>query len=110
MLTKDKKVMVAGASVGAVAGAIAGVLLAPKAGKETRSDIAKKIEEIKSKIPPELAKAGRVTKEIYSEIVGKIIREYERDKKIAKSEVKEISQKIDDSYEEVTKKIKKNDK
>jgi len=37
-----------GAIVGAVAGVVAGILTAPKSGRETRSDIKAKAEELKT--------------------------------------------------------------
>jgi gas vesicle protein len=43
------KKLALGAVVGAVAGVVAGVLMAPKSGKETRSDIKKKAGDLKEK-------------------------------------------------------------
>ena len=39
-----------GAIVGATVGVLAGVLTAPKSGKETRGDIKKKAEDVKSRV------------------------------------------------------------
>lgn len=41
--------MLAGVGLGAIIGAAAGLLFAPKAGSETREDIANKFREIKGK-------------------------------------------------------------
>jgi gas vesicle protein len=41
--------MLAGIGLGAVVGAAAGLLFAPKAGKETRDELADKLKELKSK-------------------------------------------------------------
>jgi gas vesicle protein len=41
--------MLAGVGLGALIGAAAGLLFAPKAGSETRADIANKFKEIKGK-------------------------------------------------------------
>ncbi|MAX78985.1 MAG: hypothetical protein CL843_02280 [Crocinitomicaceae bacterium] len=43
------KVILAG-TIGAIAGATAGILLAPKSGKETRDDIAEKMNELNDQI------------------------------------------------------------
>ncbi len=43
------KKLAIGALIGAAAGLVAGVLTAPKSGRETRDDIKKKAEELKSK-------------------------------------------------------------
>ncbi|MCL6623964.1 MAG: YtxH domain-containing protein [Fimbriimonadales bacterium] len=40
----------AGVGVGALIGAAAGLLLAPKAGAETREELAEKLEELKSRV------------------------------------------------------------
>ncbi len=41
--------MLAGVGLGAIIGAAAGLLFAPKAGSETREDIANKFKELKGK-------------------------------------------------------------
>ncbi len=49
----DKNVMLyflAGVGLGALVGAAAGLLLAPKSGAETREDLSKKFDELKSKV------------------------------------------------------------
>lgn len=96
-----------GASVGILAGVIAGVLFAPKSGKETRADIKDYIVEMKDKIAEELNKAGDVTKETYNEIVDKIVKVYELEKKITAEDVADIKEKLDANFDEVKKVIKK---
>lgn len=49
-----KSSFLTGTVIGAVAGAVAGVLLAPKSGKETRADIAKKAKEVSSDLHDKL--------------------------------------------------------
>ena len=105
-MDKKNKGIIIGASVGVLAGVIAGVLLAPKSGKETRADIAKYLHEMKDKIADELAKAGKVTKEVYQKIVGKIVKVYELEKKITVEDAKDIQEKLMDNFEEVKKAIK----
>lgn len=41
--------LLAGVGLGAIIGAAAGILLAPKAGEETRGEIAEKYKELRSK-------------------------------------------------------------
>ena len=50
----DKKTLIEGIAVGAVAGAIAGLLLAPKSGKETRDEIKADLLEVKDTIVAKL--------------------------------------------------------
>ncbi len=96
-----------GASVGVLAGAIAGVLFAPQSGKETRANIANYIHEMKDKIAEELMNVEEVTKEKYNEIVEKIVKVYELEKKITVEEAQDIKEKLDANYDEVVKVIKK---
>jgi gas vesicle protein len=105
-MDKQNKGIIIGASVGALAGVIAGILLAPQSGKETRADIAKYIHEMKDKIAEELAKAGEVTKESYNEIVEKIVKVYELDKKITVEDAQDIKEKLNDNYDQVVKTVK----
>lgn len=46
-----------GALAGIITGAVAGVLLAPKSGKETRSDISKKADNVKNSMNSNINKA-----------------------------------------------------
>ena len=105
-MEKQSKGIILGASIGVLAGAIAGVLLAPKSGKETRDEITKYIHEMKDKIAEELTKAGKITKDSYNEIVAKIVKVYELEKKISAEDAKDIKDKLDSNYEEVKKAIK----
>lgn len=105
-MDKQNKGIIIGASVGALAGVIAGILLAPQSGKETRADIAKYIHEMKNKIAEELTKAGEVTKESYNEIVEKIVKVYELEKKITAEDAQDIKEKLNNNYDEVVKTIK----
>ena len=105
-MDKTTKGVIIGASAGILAGAIAGILLAPKSGKETRADIAKYIHEMKDKIATELSKAGKITKEAYNEIVAKVVKVYEVEKKITAKDAKDIKERLDSNFEEVKKAIK----
>ncbi len=54
--------LLAGVGLGAIIGAAAGLLLAPKAGEETREELAEKMKELKTKTEEWMAeqKAKRV--------------------------------------------------
>lgn len=105
-MDKQSKGIIIGAGAGLLAGAIAGVLLAPKSGKETRADIVNYVTEIKDKIAEELSKAGNVTKDAYNEIVDKVVKVYELEKKITAEDAADIKGKLDSNYDEVVKAIK----
>jgi gas vesicle protein len=106
-MDKKSKGLVVGAGLGILAGVIAGVLLAPKSGKETRADLSKYAAEMKEKIAKELTKAGKVSKEAYKEIVDKIVKVYELEKKITAEDAKDIAKKLDQNFEEVKRELKK---
>ncbi|HBZ33502.1 MAG TPA: hypothetical protein DEO38_00205 [Bacteroidales bacterium] len=59
---------------GAVAGALAGVLFAPKSGKETREDIAKKFDEVKAQVVAILDEKGiKLSKEEFEKFVKSVM-------------------------------------
>lgn len=62
--------MLAGVGLGAIIGAAAGLLFAPKAGAETREDIANRVRELKGKTEEWIneQRAKRNAKEIAEEI------------------------------------------
>lgn len=97
----DKKSLIEGIAIGAVAGAIATILLAPKSGKETREEIKAHMDEIKDGIIKRLEEAGEFSKEKYEEIVTAVLGEYEAAKKITLEEAKDIEASLHEGYETI---------
>jgi len=62
-MSKNKGKFALGALLGALAGAAAGILLAPKSGKETRKDLAKKAKELSKKGKDFVAKEAEAVKD-----------------------------------------------
>lgn len=62
----SKKFLPIAAVIGAVAGVVAGVLVAPKSGKETRSDIKSKATELKGKAEAEVDKAKHAASDAFN--------------------------------------------
>ncbi|MBI5707011.1 MAG: YtxH domain-containing protein [Armatimonadetes bacterium] len=62
--------LLAGVGLGAIIGLAAGMLFAPKAGTETREDIANKFKELKGKTEEWISeqKAKRSTKSVVEEL------------------------------------------
>ena len=113
----DKKGSFAkGALVGAVVGAVAGVLLAPKAGKETRADISKMAKKLKKdatgfyedavKMLNEkveaLRKAGKKIDETkYMAFVSEVVVELKKDKKVATEAAKGVGAQLKKDWAKV---------
>ena len=101
----DKKNLIEGLAVGAVAGAIAGLLLAPKSGEEMRNDIKEDLMDIKDQIVERLEKLEDLTQAKYDEVVKAVVAEYSAAKKITDDEAKELEAKLGDDYEAIKKTI-----
>lgn len=86
-----KKVAVA-ATIGLTVGAVAGVLLAPKAGKETREDILQNLNELPDKAK-ELSDKVQV-------MMGEVKDEITEETQKLMSEVKEVSSDIKNEMED----------
>jgi gas vesicle protein len=97
----DKKYLIEGIAIGAVAGAIATILLAPKSGKQTRDEIKTHLDEIRDCIVTRLEEAGEFTKKKYEQIVKAVISEYEAAKKITADEAQEIETRLREGYEAI---------
>jgi gas vesicle protein len=97
----DKKTLIEGIAVGAVAGAIAGLLLAPKSGQETRDEIKAHCAAIKDQIVAKLEAADDFTQEKYQAVVAAVIAEFEAAKKITADEALEITRRLADGYEAI---------
>lgn len=101
----DKKTLIEGIAIGAVAGAIAGLLLAPKSGQETRDEIAADLTEIKDKVVAKLEALEECTEAKYQEIVTAVIAEYSTAKKITADQAKELEARLQGGYETIRKTV-----
>lgn len=104
---KDAKIMAAGIGAAAVAGVAAGILLAPKAGKETREDIKNKAAEVVDTTKEVVQDKAEHVKEAavhVAEEIGDVIKEAKNKrsakaafKKEVNEEVAEVEKKIEDA-------------
>ena len=69
--TKALKSAAIGATIGVTVGAAAGVLLAPKAGKETRDDIAKAARELPEKAKVLIDRTVETVEEVKDRLVDR---------------------------------------
>lgn len=95
------KSLALGMLIGTIAGAIGGILFAPKAGKETRADIANYYNEMKDKVADRFSKAKDATKETYNRIVSAVVSGYSEARKISKEEAEEIRKELERGYEKM---------
>ena len=102
----DKKTLIEGIAVGAVAGAIAGLLLAPKSGQEPRDEITADLTEIKDKVVARLEALEDCTEAKYQEVVKAVVAEYSAAKKITADEAKELEARLHDGYEAIRKTVR----
>lgn len=94
-----------GAMMGAIAGMIAGVLLAPKAGKETREDISKTYNKLNSDISEKISKIKGGTKDAYSKVANEVLSAYEDDNKLSKEDMQKIRTSLAEGFRSVKEKM-----
>ncbi|MEN6546714.1 MAG: YtxH domain-containing protein [Armatimonadia bacterium] len=94
----DKKTLIEGIAVGAVAGAIAGLLLAPKSGQETRDEISAELSEVRDNIVVRLEKLEDLTQAKYEEVVKAVMAEYAAAKKMPVDRANELEARLRDGY------------
>lgn len=94
---------------GAVVGAVAGVLLAPKAGKETREDLMKMASKVKRDATDSFEKARalvmekatalrtagkKIDQERYLGIVSEVVNEFKNDKEVTVDAAKRLGSQL----------------
>lgn len=85
-------------ALGVIAGAVAGVLLSPKSGKENREALSDNLHKIKDTLAEKLSQAGEVTKEVYDDIVGEVVRGYKEAQDITEDEANEVEQDLKEGF------------
>jgi len=86
---------------GVMWGVLAGILLAPKAGRETRDEIKKVYGEITDRITEELARLKEVTRDTYAQVVQSAVNVYLETKKISKKEADQIIAELKEGYDKI---------
>ena len=97
----DKKDFAARIAAGAILGALAGILLAPKAGKETREDLQEFVEDAKQKLSKRLKEARDLTKEQYDKLVDVVVDEGPKTLDVAKEDVAQLKYDLKERYDAV---------
>ncbi len=86
---------------GVLWGVLAGMLLAPKAGKETREEIKKIYCEITDQITEELARLKEVSLETYNQVIHSVVNGYLEAKKITIKESEQILAELKEGYDKI---------
>jgi gas vesicle protein len=86
---------------GVLFGALAGILLAPRAGKETRDEIKKTYGDITDRITEELSCLKEVSSEAYDQIVQSVVNAFTETKKITKTEAEQLIAELKEGYDKI---------
>jgi gas vesicle protein len=86
---------VAGILIGGLIGAVIGILYAPKSGKETREEIAKKADQLLAKAKEEYECAIEKSRKAYEETIQRL----KRLEKTAWEKAEEVGEKVDEITE-----------
>lgn len=95
-----------GIATGVILGAVAGVLLAPKSGKETRSDIKKVYSRVLVDVRDKLLAVQHISEDMYHEMVDAVVSEYRSAENLTQCQVEEITQILRDKWKEATRERK----
>ncbi|MCB9790551.1 YtxH domain-containing protein [Candidatus Nomurabacteria bacterium] len=110
-----------GIILGTIVGAAAGVLFAPKSGEETRKELKKKAEELKSQAEVEYKKAKvvvdkklanlkevgkKIDKAGYEKLVKNVIDEIKNDKKVTEETAQKLSEMLKADWKLVSNAVK----
>jgi gas vesicle protein len=97
------KSFLGGILTGLLVGAIAGVLLAPKSGKETRSDLRKIYSKISKDIQERINSLQEITQEAYFSLVDTVVSEYHHAEQLTQHQVDELTKALKSKWDQVTK-------
>lgn len=103
----ESKHFMKGAAIGAIIASVATVLLAPKSGKKTRSDVKKLVTTLSKKMTKQLEEISDLSKESYEDLVNKTVKEYTKGKKLTKDFVNDISEVLKSNWKEIQQELKK---
>ncbi len=103
----NAKSFLKGASIGAMFASVAALLLAPKSGKKTRTDVQKLVNGLTKKLHKDVEAMREVSQERYEEIVSKSVSEYAKGRKMTEAYIDEMKKLLMSSWADVKKELKK---
>lgn len=109
-VTNDKGLGIGSLALGAIAGAVAGILLAPKAGKETRQDIKSTLMHIKDDVAAKISELKDITEHTYHSVIDTVVKTYEDTKQLTADEAGTIKADLADGYDDIKHAVRKNGK
>lgn len=92
------------------AGAIAGVLLAPRAGKETQKKVKVLSGKIKREVALELAHVETLSQKAYEEVVAATLDYYRKVKKVKEADLDVIAKDLKVRWKDVVAEVKRSEK
>jgi gas vesicle protein len=84
--------------LGLLAGTLTGILISPRAGRETRERVRHLYSEIKDQVIGKAASIKEITRETYENIVDSVVEGYQSAKKLTSSEAAEIKAELKAGY------------
>jgi gas vesicle protein len=101
-----KKDFFKGALLGALIGTAAALLTTNKTGEERRAELKKMSSDLFAKILKEVEKMKVMSKEKYEEVVEKAVMEYGKRKKLARAQIKEVTEELKKKWTDIQKHMK----
>ncbi len=103
----SSKFFLKGAAIGAILASVATLLIAPKSGKKTRSDVQKLVNSLSKKMSKQIATLSDISKDTYEELVTKAVKEYTKGKKVGKDFIEDVTSVLKQNWKEIEKELKK---
>lgn len=84
--------------LGLLAGTLTGILISPRAGRETREGVRKLYSEIRDQVIGKAASIKEITRETYENVVDSVVEGYQSAKKLSSTEAAEIKAELKEGY------------
>lgn len=103
MATKKSSKFLSGALVGAALGIAAGIFATSKTGKKMQKDAKEKMADFYADLAPKLKKAKAIGEKEYQNLIGKALKDYNKDGKIDEKDLKYLAQQAKASWKHLKK-------
>jgi len=105
----SKKSFIAGSALGALIASAVVLLLPDKTNKKIRKEAAEYAKDLSQRLSKEYPKLKKQSKKTYDQLVDQMMAEYKKGKKIATTQLHEVTTMLKDQWEEIKEKIQDQD-